>query len=166
MATTRARCTAAGCTNFARPRSAFCAAHKALAPPGRADGGAGGRAEEPDAPTGEEAERRRRAAAFRARVEAGDYRGLFGGKLGGLMAQAAEEQGVGDELGALRFVLARLLAEEEDPVVLAKSVARIASVSIQAARAQRAITGQLAEGLTEAITQILTELDQGPGGGG
>jgi hypothetical protein len=46
-------------------------------------------------------------------------------------------------------------------VTLAKAVARVASVSIQAARAQRAISGQLAEGLTDAITQILAEFDGG-----
>ncbi|CAA9547173.1 MAG: hypothetical protein AVDCRST_MAG19-464 [uncultured Thermomicrobiales bacterium] len=160
MAVPRTRCAAAGCTNFARGTTGFCLAHKRLAAEAGGDGGGGEtfaeRAER------EEGERRRRAAAaFRDRVEGGNYRELFGGKLGGLMAQAAEEKGVGDELGALRFVMARLLAEEDDPVTLAKSVARIASVSIQAQRAQRAISGQLAEGLTDAITSILTELDAG-----
>jgi hypothetical protein len=99
------------------------------------------------------------AAAFRARLESGDYRELFGDRLGEVMAQAAAEAGVADELGALRIVMARLLAEEDNPVVLAPLIARIASVSIQAARVQRAITGQLAESLTEAITTILAELD-------
>jgi hypothetical protein len=42
-------------------------------------------------------------------------------------------------------------------------VARIASVSIQAARAQRAISGQLAESLTEALTSILTTIEGGEG---
>ena len=94
-------------------------------------------------------------------MESGAYRDLFGDRLGPLMEQAASEAGVGDELGALRIVMARLLAEEDDPVTLAKAVARVASVSIQAARAQRAISGQLAEGLTEAITQILSEFEGG-----
>ena len=53
--------------------------------------------------------------------------------MGEVMAEAAGEAGVGDELGALRVVMARLLTEEEDLVVLAPLVARIASVSIQAA---------------------------------
>ena len=79
------------------------------------------------------------------------------------MAEAAGEAGVGDELGALRVVMARLLTEEDDLVVLAPLVARIASVSIQAARAQRAISGQLAESLTEALTSILTEMEGGEG---
>jgi hypothetical protein len=80
-----------------------------------------------------------------------------------VMAEAAGEAGVGDELGALRVVMARLLTEEEDLVVLAPLVARIASVSIQAARAQRAISGQLAESLTEALTSILTTIEGGEG---
>jgi hypothetical protein len=111
----------------------------------------------------EERERRREAAeAFRARLDAGDYRGLFGERLNALMAQAAAEGGVADELAVLRIVMARLLAEEDDPVVLAKSIARVAAVSIQAARAQRALSGQTAEDLTDAITAILMEA----GGGG
>jgi hypothetical protein len=110
----------------------------------------------------EERERRQEAAAaFRARMKAGDYRRLFGGRIGELMSQAAAESGVGDELAVMRIVMARLLAEVEDPVTLAKAVSRVAAVSIQAARAQRAISGQLAEGLTDAITAILADLDGG-----
>ena len=79
------------------------------------------------------------------------------------MAQAAAEAGVGDELGALRIVMARLLTEEEDLVVMAQLIARIASVSIQAARGQRAISGQLADSLTDAVTAILVNLEGGDG---
>jgi len=103
------------------------------------------------------------AAAFRARLESGDYRALLGRRLGEVMAEAAGEAGVGDELGALRVVMARLLTEEDDLEVLAPLVARIASVSIQAARAQRAISGQLAESLTEALTSVLTNLEGSDG---
>ena len=52
--------------------------------------------------------------------------------------------------------MARLLAEEDDPVTLANTIARVASVSIRAAQVQRAITGQLADTLTEALTSLLT----------
>ena len=107
--------------------------------------------------------RRKAAAAFRERLEAGDYHQLFGGRLGEVMAQAAEEAGVADELGALRIVLARLMEEEDDLVVLAGLVARVASVSIQAARLQRAINGQLAESLTDAVTSILVDLEGSDG---
>ncbi len=78
-----------------------------------------------------------------------------------MIAQAAAERSLADEIGALRFVLARLLAEEQgqDAAKLAASVARVAGVAVQAARAQRAIGGELADGLTEALTQILAEFD-------
>jgi hypothetical protein len=100
-------------------------------------------------------------SSFRARLESSDYRELLGERLGEVMAEAAAEAGVADELGALRIVMARLLTEEEDLVVQARLIARIASVSIQAARVQRAINGQLAETLTEALTAILTNLEGG-----
>lgn len=110
----------------------------------------------------EDAERRQAAAAaFRARLDAGDYRGLFGERIDGLMQQAAAAVSVDDELAVLRIVLARLLTEEEDPVTLAKAVARITAVSIQAVRTKRLLSGQVAEGLTEAITQILAEFEAG-----
>jgi hypothetical protein len=159
----RARCNAHGCTNFARSGSAFCAAHKREAEDGgrRSEDEPGGSFAERVAREDQE-RRREAAAAFRARMDAGDYRGLFGDRLNELMEQAAADGGVADELAVLRIVMARLLAEETDPVVLAKSIARVAAVSIQAARAQRAINGQLAESLTEAITSILAEV----GGGG
>jgi hypothetical protein len=159
----RARCGAPGCTNFARSASGFCAAHK-REPVSREVVHTDGVESFGDRTEREDQERRRAAAAeFRGRMEAGDYRGLFGGRLSGLMVQAAAEGGVDDEIAILRIVMARLVAEEDDPVTLSKAIARIASVSIQAARARRAINGQLAEGLTDAITSILNELDAGGG---
>ena len=110
---------------------------------------------------GAAARARRATEAFRRRLEAGDYRGLYDRRLSGVIAQAASERSLDDEIGALRFVLARLLAEEQeqDAAKLAASVARVVGVAVQAARAQRAIGGELADGLTEALTQILAEFD-------
>ena len=167
----RVRCHAPGCRTLTRASAGYCVAHKHLGPGQRPAGeervGHAGREEHFTEQLEREAVERRQAAAaeFRQRLEAGDYRGLFGERLGELMAQAAADGGVTDELAVLRIVMARLLAEEEDPVTLAKAVSRVASVSIQAARAQRAITGQLAEGLTDAMTTILAELEAGRGVG-
>ena len=157
----RTRCSAPGCTNFARGSTGSCAAHKGLV--GRGDTPPAGDGETfADRMEREAQERRAEAAAeFRRRMEAGDYRGLFGERLSGLMAQAAADGGVADELAVLRIVMARLVNEEDDPVTLAKAVARVAAVSIQAARAQRAISGQIAEGLTDALTTILMEIEAG-----
>jgi hypothetical protein len=104
-------------------------------------------------------ERARRAKRFRERLEEGNYRALFDDYLARVITEAAAERGLVEEIGALRLVLARLLVEEDDLSKLAANVARVASVAVQAARAQRAITGEVAQGLTEALTQILIELD-------
>src|SRR5947209_8363960 len=99
------------------------------------------------------------AADFRDRIEAGEYRHLLGDALNSVIQQAAEAQGLDEEIGMLRVVLARLLIEEEDPARLAANAARIAHVSVQAARARHALRGDQAGNLTDAITRILTELD-------
>ena len=122
----RGRCAAAGCGRFVRAGEERCPAHGGTAAPlaPRVGGGTGRRT--PGA--GEEGrERRRRAAAeFRRRLEDGEYRGLFGQRLGEVLAQAAVDRGLGVEIGALRVTLARLLVEEQDPQKLAASVARVA----------------------------------------
>lgn len=153
------RCGAPGCGRFVRAADGYCGRHAALggleelvvaAPEFGADGGE----------TAEAARARRAAvAAFRERLASGDYRALYEQRLGEVIAQAAALGGLADEIGALRFVLARLLAEEEDVSKLAVGVARVTAVAVNAARTQRAISGDAAEGLTAALTQILAELD-------
>ncbi len=107
----------------------------------------------------DERERRREAAAaLRARLEAGNYEEILGQRILDLLRDVAAEAGVSDELAILRLVMARLLAEEDDPVTLANTIARVASVSIRAAQVQRAITGQLADTLTESLTSLLTSM--------
>ena len=69
------------------------------------------------------------------------------------------EPGLGEEIGALRFVLQRLLAEEDDLARLAAGVARIASVVVQAAKAQQTMTGNQSDELAEALLTALAELD-------
>lgn len=66
-----------------------------------------------------------------------------------------------DEIGALRLVLARVLESEEDPRRLATSIPRIVDALVRATRAQRQVQGDQAEGLTEALTQVLLELGLG-----
>ena len=108
-----------------------------------------------------EAEERQQhaAAEFRRRLEQGSFAALFERRLGEVIAEAAQERNLSTEIGALRFVLARLLAEEADVAKLAASVARVSAVLVQATRVQRTISGEVADGLTEAMTRILAELD-------
>jgi hypothetical protein len=103
-----------------------------------------------------------RAAVFEERLADRNYRALFDARVIQVMTDAAEhleQHGLGDEIGALRFVLARLLAEEEDLSRLAGNVSRVVSVAVAAAKAQRAINGEVAHGLVEAFTQILLEVN-------
>ena len=125
------------------------------------DGDASRRRDEERLEEREERERRREAAAaLRARLEAGNFEEILGQRILDLLRDIAAEAGVNDELAILRLVMARLLAEEDDPVTLANTIARVASVSIRAAQVQRAITGQLADTLTEALTSLLTNMTE------
>ncbi|HEY8447214.1 MAG TPA: hypothetical protein VIL01_08910 [Thermomicrobiales bacterium] len=136
----RKRCAAPGCGRFVRRGAEWCRAH------GAAD---------------EEAtdERQHAREEFRRRLAQGDYRQLFDADVQAVMAQAAAEPGLADEIGALRIVLARLLLEEADLGKLVAGVARLVSATTQAARAQRAIAGETGQGLTEAINRFLAELE-------
>ena len=145
------RCAAPGCGRFVRREAGLCSRHDPIPGPD-GDGSFG---------TGELDER---AAEFQRRLANGDYRHLFGQVLREIIEQAGNEPSLKDEIGILRVVLAKLLVEESDVTQLASSVARVAAVAIQAARAQRAISGETAEGLTDAITRILVEMD-GSGAG-
>lgn len=72
-----------------------------------------------------------------------------------------ERASLTEEIAALRIVLARLLAEEDDPGRLATSIPRVVDAVVRAVRAQRAIGGTAAEDLTSAVTQVLIELGLG-----
>ncbi len=107
-------------------------------------------------------ERRDRAAeAFQQRLERGTYRDLFDQRIAGVIARAGSEGSLNDEIGALRLVLARVLAEEEDPARLATSIPRIVDAVVRAVRAQWTLSGTMAEDLTEALTQVLIDLGLG-----
>ena len=136
--TTAARCAVAGCGRFVRTGAERCGRHEAAA---------------------EGVDRRAVAIReFQERLAGGEYRALFEPALSEVMHQAAEARALVDEIGAVRVALAKLLAEEEDASKLASGVARLASVAIQAAKAQRTLSGEAADGLTEALAHIIDVL--------
>lgn len=145
-------CAAPGCGRFVRRGALLCANHEgsAVVEP-QID-----REANEGVPT---AEFDTSAEEFERRLEARDYRFLFGEALNDVIQQAAEERGLSDEIGILRVVLARILFEERDPAQLAESISRVAGVAIQAARTQRAISGEQAGDMTDALTRLLIELD-------
>ena len=144
MSRDRNHCAAPGCGRFVRGGAVWCRRHD---PAGDEFEPADGQDESEE------------AAEFRRRLERGEYRRLFGDRVNEVIRQAATERGLEDEIGILRIVLARLLLEEGDPAQLAESVARVTGVAIQAARARRMISGEQATGITDAVTQLLIELD-------
>ena len=130
-----------GCARFAAA-SGFCRQHSEPA--------------HVDRPAADRAQRR---AIFEQRLAGGDYRELFGPELNKIMRQAAAEASVDDEIGALRYAMARVLAEEDDPLRLSQAVAKLGAATVAAIRARRLLAGETADALTNAVTSILLELE-------
>lgn len=90
---------------------------------------------------------------------------LIAEKVEALLAECreidSEAMTLWEEIGSLRLVLARVLAEEPDVNRQASSVARIINTEIRAAQTQRLLSGAKAGAITEAVTQILIELGLG-----
>ena len=95
---------------------------------------------------------------FRRRVAHGEYGELFDPALGRILAQAAAQAGLNDELGAVRFTLARLLAEERDPSQMALGVARLVRAAVAVSRERRELHQQQPHPLTAAMSTVLAEL--------
>ncbi len=135
------RCVADGCARSVRPGRVLCPAH-ARGAYGRELEAAIGRmarqveraftaAPEPGVATGPD-RRLEVVEAFARRVARGEYGELFEGRLREVMAQAAAERGIAEEIGALRVVLARLMTDPGiDPLHLAHGVARVAGTTVR-----------------------------------
>ena len=112
---------------------------------------------------GADGERRRATAlAFKRRLGRGDYGRLMDKGVRDVMAQAAAEKAVAEEIGALRLTLARLVAElvdAADPVPVAHGIARVAGASVRAVATQKELTGEDTSEFQAALFQALAELD-------
>jgi len=152
------RCEAAGCGRFVAAGRGYCSRHEQEHDLERVANDVLAARPVANGPPGVS----ERAEIFEQRLADRNYRALFDARVIQVMTDAAEhleEHGLGDEIGALRFVLARLLAEEEDLSRLAGNVSRVVSVAVAAAKAQRAINGEVAQGLVDAFTHILLEVN-------
>lgn len=109
-------CAARGCGRWTRAGDAFCSRHQM-----ESDG--------LESLALDHAE----PAAFRQRLESGDYDALLGPGLRETL-RAAAAGGLEEEIGALRVTLMRLLQEEGDPSRMAAGIARVAGVAVQAVR--------------------------------
>lgn len=99
-------------------------------------------------------------AAFQRRVQSGSYEELIKPEVRALMQTGATIRGVDEELGAIRFALAKLLAEEPDATRLATGVARLTSASVQIVKLGQALGDAADESLAELLDGILIDLEQ------
>jgi hypothetical protein len=103
-----------------------------------------------------------RREAFDTKLALGRYRELFGEPLLTMFDEALdrlETVGMAEEIGSLRVVLARILAEESDLNRLATNVARIASVIVRAVQTHNDAAGETQTSLVEEFHRLLDEID-------
>ncbi|MDQ3693714.1 MAG: hypothetical protein M3464_08805 [Chloroflexota bacterium] len=164
------RCVADGCARSVRPGRVLCPAH-ARGAYGRELEAAIGRmarqveqaftaAPEPGVVVAAAPDRRDEAVAtFERRVARGEYGELFDARLREVMAQAAAERGIAEEIGALRVVLARLMTDPGiDPLQLAHGVARVAGTTVRAMRMQQELEAGVAAEFQHNYAQLADEL--------
>lgn len=149
------KCQVPGCVSFARANTPYCWEHK-------------------DTPTdpeledlpyfsrvllAEQEQLNERRAEFKRRLEAGNYRELFGSDVSRMIDQAVQENGVDTELGALRVVMARAMVEIDDPGEQARVVASVTSAIGRLLRTQHLLSGALVSTVSGAVMALLQELD-------
>ncbi len=71
---------------------------------------------------------------------------------------AGDDPNLDGELGAIRLSLANVILNVLDPIEQAKLIAQLASAATRVAKARRALSGEEADSLTDAFTQILLSM--------
>lgn len=145
------RCARPGCRAWAMQGRRFCASHR------RDDTGN-------DPANSEENGRQLRSAIFADMARSGRHEELVERTIRHLVETGGGDLSLQEEIGSLRLILRRVMAVdalEGDPRDTAQTVARLANATVYAVQAQRAISGRLADDLTEALTKILIEMGMG-----
>lgn len=127
------RCARAGCRNWAMRGGTTCRQHRT-------------------APAGEEA-----AAGDAALEVALESLAPYIERLG----LSGQEESLARELGALRGLLDKLTREASTSRELAVAIPRVVNATVRALKARRAISGEAAGDLTEAITRVLLDMGLG-----
>ena len=148
------RCAREGCRAWAMRGATTCRVHTAGTAGPRGVGAGDGVANEADE------ERERGAAECQSRLQQGDYRDLLERTLAKMIEQAGREGALTEEIGALRVVMKKLLKRDIDKHAdeLSVSIPRLVNAIVRALKTQRAISGQTAGDLTEALTRVLLEM--------
>ena len=97
---------------------------------------------------------------FRERVKQGRYDELLDEPVRMVLRDGAAIRGVDEELGAIRFALAKLLAEELDASKLAAGVARLTTAAVQAMKMGQTIGDEVDASLADLLNEILIDLEK------
>lgn len=109
-------------------------------------------------------ERQLRSEAFARAARNGNYEQLVDQTVRRVIEAAGVDRSLEDEIGALRVVLQRVIAVDAlhgDPRETAATVARLADSIVRAVRAQRSLSGDLANDLVSALTTVLIDMGIG-----
>ncbi|GIW04518.1 MAG: hypothetical protein KatS3mg059_1138 [Thermomicrobiales bacterium] len=108
-------------------------------------------------------------AEWEERLVLGRYRALLEARLREVLEEAGAERDLGEELGALRVVLLRLLVEEEDLDRLARNVSRVASAAARVRRVQEMVgegpDGELVRFVERIADALALPVEEMLGGG-
>ena len=144
------RCARPGCRAWAMRGMMYCSSHRGLSV------GAG---DQPEADG-----RKVRSDLFAEMARSGRHEELVERTIRHLVETGGGDLSLVEEIGSLRLVLRRVMAIDgldSDPRDTAQTVARLANSIVYAVQAQRAISGRLADDLTDALTTILIEMGLG-----
>lgn len=97
---------------------------------------------------------------FRTRIAAGRYDDLFDVPVRNVLREGAAIRGLDEELGAIRFALAKLLAEELDASKLAAGVARLTSAAVQTMKLDQSMGDSADRSLADVLNEILIDLER------
>lgn len=151
------RCARAGCRAWAMRGRRYCSAH-------RHDEAEPRPTPDHDVEIDPLIERLERSEAFAAAVRAGQQDELIDRAVQQVIAQIGGERSLGEEIGALRIILKRVIALdglEGDPRETAATAARLVDAIVRAVKTERALSGDLADDLSSALTTVLIEMGLG-----
>lgn len=139
------KCARPGCRARAMRGARYCYAH-------RHDDAAGN--------TGRQA----RSEAFARTLRSGELHALVEQAVQQVIEETGAERSLEGEIGALRLILNRVIALDAldgDPAATAATVARLVDSIVRAVKMQRALSGDLADDLADALTTVLIEMGLG-----
>lgn len=95
-------------------------------------------------------------------IEIGNYEALLTEPVRKILREGAAIRHLDEELGAIRFALAKLLAEELDANKLATGVARLTTAAVQTMKFGQSPGAVSDASLAKLLDEIMTDLDWKP----